>query len=260
MQKAVQESTWDDGAIRTFMADPTTWSTAWIVGPHRVLFFGASPQQEQQDVAEECGRLWDWLGVTRPFTLILWWRKDPRHIAANEWPSKTTVNGGWTHQNASTIHVYRQEEWDRVFLHEMIHALGWDWAMPERPLACWGLPTGSNTVPALFEAWTELYAEWLWCVWHNVPWRTQRTWQDTQARQILARQRGPWKENTSVFAYYVLKAALAPHIDQLLLFGNGLHAQRTEVLCRLATPGLSRLREEATQEVPEAISLRMTVQ
>ncbi len=254
MQKAVEESTWDEGAIAAFMT--TTRATAWDCGPHRVLFFGS--QAEQQHIVEECGKLWAWLGVQRPFTLVLWWRDDPRRISATEWPSKSTVNGGWTHQNGSTIYVYRQEEWDRVFLHEMIHALGWDWEMPEKPLACWGLPTGSNTVPALFEAWTELYAEWLWSAWHGVPWEKQRAWQDAQARQILARVRGPWKENTSVYAYYVLKAALAPYMDQLLLYGNGTAKEREAVLCRLAQPTLVALAAQARREQPHALSLRMT--
>jgi hypothetical protein len=152
--------------------------------------------------------------------------------------------------------VYRSEEWDRVVLHEMIHALEWDWQMPTKPFPCWGLESESDLFPALFEAWTELLAEWLWCVWHNVSWETQRAWQDKQAVQVLVRQKGPWKENTSVFAYYVLKSTLAPNFAFLWIHGNG-----DNVLCDLVQPELTRLRSlaKAKTTTPETISLRMSL-
>jgi hypothetical protein len=270
VQKAVAEATWDEGKIQEFQANPRIQGQAWDIGEHTLYFFATAAEQAEQGrrIAKECWKLWTWLGVSRPFKAVLWYRQDPRHIAADEWPSKSTVNGGWTWQNSDTVFIYRREEWDRVFLHEMIHALGWDWKMPETPLACWGLPTDSALTPALFEAWTELYAEWLWCCWHfdnfETAWmRTQRSWQRNQAVQILARHRmlgmRAWTENTSVFAYYVLKAALAPHIAQLLLFGNGGNAkERAELLCELVTPELSALRHMATHTQPQSLSLRMT--
>jgi hypothetical protein len=268
VEKAAQEAI-DAAKIHTFLAEPSITTTAWDIGVHKVLFCAKHTEgKEGKKVAELCWKLWEWLGVRRPFTVVLWWRDDPRHIVAAEWPSKATVNGGWTHQNSTTIYIYRKEEWDRVFLHEMIHALGWDWKMPEKPLACWGLPTDSTTVPALFEAWTELYAEWLWCLWHSADfqtWEAQRTWQDAQALQILARYNTlgmqSWHENTSVFAYYVLKAALAPHMDQLLLFGNGEDNDnnRDTVLCQLAASNLQALYEKAKHVKPTPISLRMTI-
>ena len=139
VQKALRESTLDEGAIGAFVGSAGVAGTAWDIGAHTVIFFGTAEETARSArlVAEECSRLWEWLGVNRPFRLILWWRDAPRRIKATEWPSRLTVNGGWTYQNSSAIFVYRSEEWDRVFLHEMIHALGWDWEMPEKPLACW---------------------------------------------------------------------------------------------------------------------------
>ncbi len=212
-------------------------------------------------IAETTDALFTWLGVPRGFTIILFWRHDPRVIRANEWPSKRTVNGGWAVPGSNEITVYRAEEWERVLLHESIHALEWDWHMPESPLPCWGLGDGATVQPALFEAWTELYAEWLWCGWHNVPWAQQRAWQDRQATQILARAPPAWKENTNIFAYYVLKAALAPHIGFLWVFGNGTDAaERTAVLCGLVEPELARLRAAASETRPVELSMRMTSQ
>jgi hypothetical protein len=264
VEKAAKEAI-DAPKIRDFVAKPDITTTALDIGIHTVLFCAKrSEAAEGKQVAELCWKLWEWLGVKKPFTVVLWWRDDPRRLAADEWPSKATVNGGWTHQNSAAIYIYRKEEWDRVFLHEMIHALGWDWTMPEKPLACWGLPANSNTVPALFEAWTELYAEWLWCAWHArdyAAWKAQRAWQETQALQILARYKmlgmQSWHEDTSVFAYYVLKAALAPHMDQLLLFGNG-DLERNRVLCEVASPALQELYAKAEQVKPVSMSLRMS--
>ncbi len=264
LQKRVQETNWDEGVIREFMKLPTTNAYAYdLSGGHTLLLVAERPVDR---VAVETEALLEWLGPQRPFCVVLWWRDDPRRISATEWPSRRTVNGGWTSSGSSTVCVYRSEEWDRVVLHEMIHALEWDWRMPEKPAACWGASEGQYS-HALFEAWTELLAEWLWCGWHarssdkkGVSWESQRTWQDFQATQILARNRTKkWSENTSVFAYYVLKAALAPHMPFLWLHQNGDSAEERErLLCRLVRPSLASLRSKSESVHPKAISLRMT--
>lgn len=262
--KAIRESTWDEGVLEAFVGSAGVQGKTYKTGPHKVLFFAKERDAEKgAEITEMCRSLWDWLGVKKPFTLVLWWREDPRYIAPNAWPSRRTINGGWTMQNSNTIYVYRAEEWDRVFLHEMIHALGWDWHMPRQAPTCWGLPTHAKMHPAFFEAWTELFAEWLWCCWHATDitaWWEQRQWQDEQAVQILARQRlllgGRWEEDTSIFAYYVLKAALAPHIASLLRLDP---RDAPAVLCSHAVPGLAALRRRADRvQHLYALSLRMT--
>ena len=111
-------------------------------------------------------------------------------------------------------------------------------------------------MPTLFEAWTELYAEWLWCCWFapNDPtaWDRQKQWQRFQAVQILARAPTVWKETTNVFAYYVLKAALAPQFNLLLLLGKEVNSME------LCTPMLDRLRAKAQTVKPIKLALRMT--
>lgn len=226
-----------------------------------LLFFTQDPIVTPK-IAKEVDALFTWLGTPPGFTLMLFWRDDPRVLEADDWPHKGNVNGGWTMSGNNWIVVYRQEEYERVLLHECIHALEWDWEMPDKPLACWGLGDSAKIMPALFEAWTELYAEWLWCGWHNFSWEIQRKWQDRQAIQILARaatSKTSWKEDTNVFAYYVLKAALAPHMAFLWTFQNGVTAEeRGRVLCGLATPFLAHLRKVATETKPVALSLCMT--
>lgn len=213
---------------------------------------------EQCRIAKELGRLLGVLNPPRAFTTILWWRDDPRWLPANSWPTRREINGGWTIVGSSVICVYRLEEWTRVVLHEMVHALEWDWHMPyAKPLSCWGLSDDSRMTPAFFEAWTELLAEWFWCRFYQVDWCLQRVWQDMQACQILARHREdtPWIENTSVFAYYVLKAALAPYMPTLW-FCVGQPTK--EILCTWTAEPLKRLRDAGRRTTPISFSLRMT--
>lgn len=261
MEKQLKPPTWDEGAINAFLKRPSVESAA-IDLPRsggKLLFF-THDLSVIQEVGNNIDGILSWLGAPAGFITLLFWRDDPRRLDADEWPSKTTVNGGWTIPGSNTIIVYRQEEYDRVVIHEAIHALRWDWEMPSTPLPCWELGPNSRLAPHLFEAWTELYAEWLWCGWHRKSWAAQRAHMDVQAIQILARaSTADWKENTNVFAYYVLKAALAPHIAFLWTFRNGATpAERMHVLCGLATPRLAELRRAAVSIKPAPISLRMT--
>lgn len=265
VQKQLEDSDWDEGVIRDFTAQHDTLSVAVDLDEHAtILFFGKAEDvaHELPAIANQTRQILSWLGVNgRRFVFLLFWRKDPRHCAVDEWPSRRNVNGGWTVPGSMEIVVYRSEEWDRVFLHETIHTMEWDWKMPTQPLPCWGLGEKAIVAPHLFEAWTELYAEWLWCGWHDVPWSTQRAHMDAQAVQILARVAGrDWNEDTNVFAYYVLKAALAPAFPFLWAFRNGDSPdERSAILCHLVTPRLAELRRMASRTTPTACSLRMTV-
>lgn len=242
---------------------PTTKLSAYdLAGGHTVILASHYPLKKNQEIAQETEAIFEWLGVDRPFQIFLWLREDPRQIKANEWPSRRSINGGWTIPGSSAICVYREEEWERVVLHEMIHALEWDWKMPSAPAPCWGAEVGAY-VPALFEAWTELLAEWFWCAWFHVSWQTQRRWQKYQATQILARhddsKDGKWRENTSVFAYYILKTVLASHMPFLWLHQNGdTEMEREKFLCSIIPSGLKALEIEAESVSPEAMSLKMS--
>jgi hypothetical protein len=212
-----------------------------------------------QECANACNALLQWLEVPQGFTVNLWMIDWPRQIAEDEWPSRASVNGGWAIPGSNQIFVYRMEEWQRVLLHETIHARKWDWHMPTQPSPCWGFSEQDTVYPHLFEAWTELYAEWLYCAYYNLSWATQRAWQDAQALQILARTGTKWTEDTNIFAYYVLKACLAPHIAFLWAFRNGHNDQeRAYVLCTLVSPRLAELRAKAKHTKQRAISMRMT--
>jgi hypothetical protein len=213
-------------------------------------------------IAQQCSDMLQWLGVPQGFEVYLWYIDNPRWIEKTEWPNRGSVNGGWAIPGSNKVFVYREEEWDRVLIHECIHAMNWDWEMPTTPFPCWKFQSEDVLFPHLFEAWTELYAEWLWCGWHNVPWTRQRELQDRQAIQLYARRKTTkqWVEDTNLFSYYILKACLAPHIEFLWSFRNGTtEEERLRVLCGLVTPRLEYFQQQAKQVTPVAMSMRMTV-
>lgn len=259
IRKQASDSSWDENSISSFLKTPHVQPVAVDLRGGGKLLFVAQDHSTLPYIASQTDALFNWLGTPPGFTLILFWRDDPRFIQAYEWPSRRSVNGGYTYSGSNTIIVYRQEEWDRVLLHEAIHALGWDWELPPHPMPCWGLSADSKLSPHLFEAWTELYAEWLWCGWHNKSWVAQKAWMRSQAVQILARADAVWNENTNIFAYYILKAALAPHFGFLWGLQSKMDAAtRNYVLCDLIAEDLAALRREAAGAKPQAISMRMT--
>ena len=252
------------------MTDPKTISRAIdLVGSAGVLFLFTQTPETSQEIAATADQLLTWLGTPPGFQTILLLIDAPREISATEWPSRVSVNGGYAIPGSGKIVVYREEEWERVLIHETIHALGWDWEMPAEPMPCWGFEDDEVIAPHLFEAWTELYAEWLWCGFFGASWDGQRAYQDAQAIQILARDNvahRPWRENTIFFAYYVLKAALAPHFPFLWVARNGVTPEeRQHILCELTGPELQRLKAEAAKAeaaktAPRAMTLRMSLE
>jgi hypothetical protein len=261
----VGPSDWDGGAIHTFMDDDRTNAYRIPLPKSRgqLLIFTTYTSFDRKfvEIVRNIDNILTWLGTPANFTVHVWLIDWPRRIAIHEWPGRLTVNGGFAVPGIPEIFVYREEEYDRVIIHEIIHAMKWDWKMPDTPLPCWGVQ--GRFMPHLFEAWTELYAEWLWCGWHNISWELQMRWMQLQATQILARfrrQGGSWNEDTNIYAYYILKAALAPHIAFLWIFGNGgIESERIYVLCKLVRSNLDRLSAAAVSVLPTELSMRMTV-
>ncbi len=251
---------WSGGTIQRFMsaADTRALDIQLPKSGGRLILF-ARADTDIENIARNIDGILTWMGVPPKFTVHLWFQHWLRYIRADEWPTRLSVNGGFAIPGIPEVFVYREEEYDRVVIHEIIHAMKWDWKMPSTPLPCWGIQ--GRMMPHLFEAWTELYAEWLWCGWHNISWEIQMRWQQFQAVQVLARRvSDAWSEDTNIFAYYVLKAALAPHISFLWTFGNGgVESERVYVLCKLVKTNLDLLRAFASRVTPIDVSMRMTV-
>lgn len=174
-----------------------------------------------------CFKILTFLGCKKGFTVTWWSINKPRIVEKGIFPTRAEVNGGWAYPGTDAVWIYREEEWDRVLIHECIHALLWDISPASGLKTCLesSLNNGKLT-DALFEAATELNAEWLWTIIHSPSddlscktWAKQVQWQEKQALQILARTDPSvgWTEDTSVFAYYVLKAVLAKDIGEFVM-------------------------------------------
>ena len=126
----------DEGEIHKFMEDPKTQGIAIdLAGGGKLVLFTQDTIADVANVAEvvnEVDALLLWLGTPVGFTVYLWWRDDPRILEADEWPTRRNVNGGWAMPGSNSIYIYRKEEYDRVLLHETIHAMNGIGTCPKR--------------------------------------------------------------------------------------------------------------------------------
>lgn len=210
-------------------------------------------------------RILRYLGAPSGFS-INWWRIPvDRKVSAGEFPNRASVNGGWARRGFPEVYMFRLEEWDRVLIHECIHALNWDLNPSLAVKTCLEQSLNGKISEALFEAATELNAEWLWCIVHSPDddysgqtWLLQTQWQQQQAYSILARQPAIWSEDTSVFAYYILKAVLA--LDMKTFLVSWLtNTEHTEYWCSLWSKYKPIFMEKARNcNISEELSMRMT--
>lgn len=215
-----------------------------------------------------CFRILEFLGASPGFC-VNWWRiPSARVLSPNVFPTRSEVNGGWARPGINEIFIYRLEEWDRVLIHECIHAFSWDVSIGGPLKQCLEHSLGMGKLTdALFEAATELNAEWLWCIIHSPhedhtgdTWLKQTTWQKNQAYAIIARSDKTWLEDTSVFAYYIMKTVLAFEMERFKI--NWLSdSENTDAWCSLWNKYKPHFLENANMNkhtCNKNISLRMT--
>jgi hypothetical protein len=164
-------------------------------------------------------RILGWMSQ-RPVTWYWWDQPWIRRLPANMDPRQEHLNGGWAIPGVLEVHVYRREEAHKVMIHEAIHALGLD--VPQTltdPIRVrFEAALGRRLWPHFGEAFTELYAEWLWSVASGGSWAGQMACSQKQAAEIWARIRDATEaENTNVFAYYIQKWVLMQHLESVLL-------------------------------------------
>ena len=174
-------------------------------------------------------RLLGWMSVKTP-VVWYWWDHDwPRVLPVGATPGPAHLNGGWAIPGVPEVHVYRREEAHKVMIHESVHALGLD--VPHGLIppirAQFEAALGRRLWPHVGECFTELYAEWLWCIASSRSladaakrWTYQLACSEGQAAVIWGRIRGLTQnqpEDTNVFAYYVLKWVLMQHTDEVLM-------------------------------------------
>lgn len=170
-------------------------------------------------------RLLGWMS-RRPVVWYWWDQPWTRELPANVDPGPEHVNGGWAIPGVPEVHVYRREEAHKVLIHEAIHALGMDVPMEAASAVRvqFEKELGRQLWPHLGEAWTELFAEWLWCAASRdlktvrARWAAQLKCSEQQAAMVWARIMDSHEaEQTNVFAYYVLKWTLMGHLSEVVL-------------------------------------------
>lgn len=178
-------------------------------------------------------RILKWMSRKRAITWFWWDHDRPRILPPFTAPGQKHLNGGWTTIDSSRppeVHVYRREEAHKVLIHECIHSLGLD--VPVAPLLESQRDTierslgGYRLYPHFGEAYTEFYAEFLWAGIQRQglkAWNRQLACSEGQALEVWGRivASGHHTENTSVFAYYVMKWVLMLHVDHILLDPKG---------------------------------------
>lgn len=201
--------------------DPETGHTIHVVSDR-------SPKQLAPEM--DLGfRILKWMSRRRAITWFWWDHDRPRILPPFTAPAQKHLNGGWTsldHSGPPEVHVYRREEAHKVLIHECIHALGLDVPadalLESQRVAIERTLGGYRLYPHFGEAYTEFYAEFLWAAVSKTPlkaWSAQLACSEGQAKEVWARVSltAPKEENTSVFAYYVMKWVLMQHVDHVLL-------------------------------------------
>lgn len=170
-------------------------------------------------------RLMAWMTQGAPVVWYWWDQPWPRRVPGGVDPGRDHVNGGWATPGVRDVHVYRREEAHKVMIHEAVHALSLDvpHAAVEPVRRRFEAALGRRLWPHLGEAYTELFAEWLWSIagarslgGARQRWAAQVACASRQAAAVWARIRDSREaEDTNVFAYYVMKWTLLRNPEHL---------------------------------------------
>ena len=208
-----------------------------------------------------------WMSQRTPIVWYWWDQPWPRLLPAMTEPQKEHLNGGWAVPHVAEVHVYRREEAHKVLLHETIHALGLDVSptLVDPVRARFEEALGRSLWPHLGEAFTELFAEWLWTVADAYSikdakkrWDSQLKCSEHQAASIWRRIRTTKRpEDTNVFAYYILKWVLMQHLEEVL-FGETHALNMWFEWWTIAQPRLDAMAQAASATMSQELTMGMT--
>ncbi len=121
-------------------------------------------------------------------------------------------NGGYTsmsdYRSKTEVVVFREQDWSKVLIHELLHAFEWEKDLSNKPVYIpeW-INNSTKKINVRFgEAFVEAWAVILhgWCL--GLPLKVEQDWSLHRAQMLYTKR--PWKETTSVFSYYIVKAAI----------------------------------------------------
>ncbi len=126
------------------------------------------------------------------------------------------INSGvtWSCKKISEVIVFREEEWFKVYIHELFHNLGLDFSQHSINYFKKELqkihPIKSEFL--LYEAYCECWATIIQLVYFNRSSSRETKHALCQAKQII-HFREDYKEKTNVFCYYFIKAVFLTDMD-----------------------------------------------
>lgn len=126
------------------------------------------------------------------------------------------INSGvaWSCKRNSEIIIFREEEWFKVYIHELFHTLGLDFSQHSKSFFKKELqkihPIESEFL--LYEAYCECWATIIQLIYFNRSFLLEIKHALCQAKRII-QFREDYKENTNVFCYYFIKAVFLSDIN-----------------------------------------------
>jgi hypothetical protein len=227
MMAKASENSFDGGRTSRWMTElEETNKASWIgvrFSNHTIYILSDRSRTGLTRDIEKGFRLMSWL-TKQPLTWY-WWDQDwKRVLPANTDPGPDHINGGWAIPGVPEVHVYRREEAHKVLLHECIHALLLDVRGVQPVLKQFESELGRQLYPHIGEAYTELFAEFLWSIAEaksikdaRLRWTGQLQCSERTAAIVWKRIHDAKEaEATNVFAYYILKWVLMQHEEVLL--------------------------------------------
>ena len=126
------------------------------------------------------------------------------------------INSGisWSCKKNSEVVVFREEEWFKVYIHELFHNLGLDFSQHSINYFKKELQKIHQIESdfLLYEAYCECWATIIQLVYFNRSLSREMNHALCQAKRII-QFREIYKENTNVFSYYFIKAVFLSDID-----------------------------------------------
>lgn len=271
LTRRIAADSFDNGQTHTWLTNdiPKTWRSVHdTISGHTIHVVSDRPSGEITRDLQLGLRIMRWMSCSgKPITWYWWDQPWSRMLPAHTEPGRDHVNGGWAIPGIPEVHVYRREEAHKVLIHETIHALQLD--VPHIAIAP-VLRHFENALdrrlwPHLGEAFTELFAEWLWSIVSASSltdsvkrWRHQLHCSAKQAGQVWTRIRTQdTDEDTNIFAYYVLKWVLMQHEHEVILGPD--HSVKSWfrwwVEC---LPTLQMMAEDAKKTIHDTLPMGMT--
>jgi hypothetical protein len=233
------------------------------------FMYAASQRLTNKFIYDALYRIYLWLSIVFKYASLNCGRELDVFIYFSENEKKIPVEGVIDRQHVNTafttscrpkidIHIFRYEEWFKVFLHESFHCFGLDFSEMDRitgNIESQMIKPHFGLNPKLdirmYETYSETWANIIHILffsffscktksWDNVFRLFEKSLKNEQLfaifqcckvllhnglsyRDLCNRGMGAYNENSNVFSYYILKSALLFHVDEFIEWCGHYH-------------------------------------